>query len=338
MTSSRVAKHFYSLIILAALVVGISSEARSQGEAKKVLKLMGCRFEITAVGDNDTIAWEAVNAGIDEITRIEKLISSWDPNSQTSEINDLAGIRPVKVDRELYDLIYRAGKVSKLTHGAFDISFASMDKIYQFDSNEKPLPDSASVAEARLHIDFNKIILNSEETTVFLSEKGMRIGFGGIGKGYAANMAKKKMLAIEGISGGVVNASGDLLAWGESTSAEGWLIKIANPGKEERMIGWLQIEDMAVVTSGDYEKYFTSKGRRYAHIIDPRTGYPTHGVTSVTIVCPDAELADALATSVFVLGVSEGLQLINQLNGIECIIIDDAGSIHQSQNLNLNYY
>lgn len=312
--------------------------AQTHAAAKKVLKLMGSRFEITAIAENDTIAWEAINAGIAEVSRIERLISSWDENSQTAMVNRLAGVKPVKVDKELYDLIYRAKKISKITQGAFDISFASMDRIWVFDRSEQVLPDSAVAAAARSKINYENIVLNAEDTTVYLTDKGMKIGFGAIGKGYAANRAKAVMTAINGVKGGVVNASGDLLAWGESESSEGWTIKIADPKDKAKPIGWLQIDEMAVVTSGDYEKYFTSEGRRFAHIIDPQTGYPTQGVTSVTIICPDAELADALATSVFVLGKEEGIALINQLNGIECLVIDDNAGIWQSKNLNLNYY
>lgn len=327
------AKFFGVLLISSTLLHG-----QDTGKAHKMLKLMGSRFEITAIADNDVHAWDAVNAGISEIDRIEKLISSWDESTQTAMVNRMAGVKPVKVDKELYDLIYRAKKISNLTQGAFDISFASMDRIWTFDRKEQTLPDSVVVAAARSEIDYQKIILNAEDTSVFLAVIGMKIGFGAIGKGYAANRAKVIMSAMPGVKGGVVNASGDLLLWGESGKPEGWQIKIADPRDNEKALGWLYADNMAVVTSGDYEKYFTCKGKRYAHIVDPKTGYPTTGVTSVTIICPDAELADALATSVFVLGKNEGLALIDQLNGVECIVVEDDGSISESKNLNLNYY
>lgn len=322
--------------ILIFLGAGTTS-AQPMITAKKALILMGCSFELVATAHQDTIAWEAINAGIKEISRIEKLISSWDPQSQTSEINRMAGIRAVKVDRELYDLIYRSKKVSVLTDGAFDISFASMNKVWNFDKTEQALPDSSIVHAARSKIDFSKIILNPKDTSVFLAE-GMKIGFGAIGKGYAANKAKQVMQSIVGVKGGVVNASGDLLTWGESGTGDAWKISISKPDNISQPMAWLQVEDLAVVTSGDYEKYFTSIGLRYAHIIDPKTGYPTTGVTSVTIICPDAELADALATSVFVLGVEKGMALVDRLNQVECIIIDDTGTVYQSKNLELNYY
>ncbi len=307
-------------------------------EHKKVLKLMGTRFEIGAVAENDTLAWAAIEAGIAEIERIEKLISSWDEISQTSAINRNAGIRPIRVDQELYDLIFRALKVAKLTEGAFDISFASMDRIWRFDGSMSQMPDPVSVERAAAKINWEKIMLNPEERTVFLLDKGMKIGFGGIGKGYAANQAKLLMAKMPGIKGGIVNAAGDLLAWGNRPSEKEWVIKIADPLKKEDALGWLQINDVAVVTSGDYERYVAFEGKRYAHIIDPRTGYPTTGIKSVTVVCPYAEVADALATSIFVLGQEKGMQLVNQLKGVECLIVTDENEILTSTHLQLNYY
>jgi thiamine biosynthesis lipoprotein len=328
-------------LMLLSLFSLLFSFVWSQGnlkEIKKVAKLMGCRFELTAVSSSDTLAWFAIEKGIEEIDRIEKLISSWNPDSQTSEINRNAGFRPVLVDKELYDLIYRAKKISQLTGGAFDISFASMDNIWDFNRLEQSLPDSLFIVKAAAKINWQNIILDPVRHSVFLKENGMKIGFGAIGKGYAANRALEVIRNIEGISGGLVNASGDLTAWGLNTKGENWTIQIANPVDKEKMIGWLSMQEMAIVTSGDYEKYFMSEGKRYAHIINPTTGWPTTGITSVTIVCPDTEIADALATSVFVLGKEKGLELINQLNGIECLIIDDTGDMLSSAGLKLNYY
>jgi len=332
-------KTFNSLVIwLLLTAMWQPVQAQEFSAQKKVLKLMGSRFEFTAVADNDTIAWDAINAGIAEVQRIEKIISSWDSHSQTSEINRNAGIGPVVVDQELYDLIFRAKKVSGLTEGAFDISFASMDKIWHFDGTMKYMPKPSDVAEARDKINWQNIILDPMRHSVFLKVKGMKIGFGAIGKGYAANRAKGIMEKIPGVHGGVVNASGDLITWGQSHNPEGWLVKIADPKEKGKALGWLPINDMAIVTSGDYERFVKFEGKRYAHIIDPRTGYPTTGIKSVTIVCRDAELADALATSVFVLGTEDGLRLVNNMNGIECLIITDDDNVLTSEHMKLSYY
>ncbi|MBL3657901.1 FAD:protein FMN transferase [Fulvivirga sediminis] len=315
-----------------------SLSANAQNHAhKKVLKLMGSRFEITAVSDDEALAWQSIDACIEEITRIEKVISSWDERSQTAAINRNAGIKSVIVDPELFNLIVRAKKISNLTDGAFDVSYASVDKIWKFDGSMQGLPSAEEVAASVAKIDYHNIILNAEDHSVFLKEKGMKIGFGAIGKGYAANKGREIMKAM-GITSGIVNASGDLLTWGKEADGSEWSIGIADPKNKRSVMAWLAVGEMAVVTSGNYEKFIEVDGKRYSHIIDPRTGYPVQGLKSVTIICPDAELSDALATSVFVLGKEKGMALINQLNGIECFLVDDKDELSYSKNLKLNYY
>lgn len=314
-----------------------SCDAQSKLEShKEILTLMGTRFEVTATADSKEIAQLAVLKGIAEIQRIESLISSWQSTSQTSEINRNAGIKAIAVDKELYDLVDRSLKVSGLTQGAFDISFASMERIYEFDKGEHKLPDAHRLVEATSKIAYQNIILNKEERTVFLKEKGMRIGFGGIGKGYAANKAKQVMMAMDGVQGGVVNASGDLVVWGNNGTEDSWHIQISDPKDINKSLGTIGIKNASVVTSGDYEKYFTYKGKRYAHIINPRTGIPTTGIKSATVVCPDAELGDAIATAVFVLGPIEGMNLINKLKNTEALIITDEDHVLTSNKLELN--
>lgn len=298
---------------------------------------MGSRFEFTAVHANAKQAEAAIYAAIDEVRRIEKLISSWDPLSQTSAVNAAAGVEPVVVDQELFQLVQRSLKVSELTEGAFDISFASIDRLWRFDGSMDAIPDSAAVAASVDKISYEDIVPHAEKSSLFLRYNGMKIGFGAIGKGYAANRAKKIMLEY-GLEGGVVNAGGDLIAWGATAQGKDWRIGISDPNDKENVRAWLWMRDMAVVTSGDYEKYVELEGKRYAHIIDPRTGWPVQDMKSVTIVCPDAELADALATAVFVMGPEDGLELINQLKGIECVLITADNQMLESDGLKLNYY
>lgn len=331
---------FFFLFVLGCCFFQCSNQAQTESliRESKVLKLMGSRFELTAVADRPEEAWDAINLGIKEIQRIESLISSWDSSSQTSQVNQQAGIAPVQVDKELFDLVERSLKVSKLTDGAFDISFASMDRIWKFDGSMETMPEQREIDQARSKINWQNVLLDKEERTIFLKEKGMKIGFGAIGKGYAANRAKALMEKMQGIKGGVVNASGDLFAWGESGKERPWEVQIANPKDKTKSLGAIQIQNQSIVTSGDYEKFVRFKGKRYAHIIDPRTGYPTTGIKSVTIVCPDAELGDALATSVFVLGKKQGLKLINQLKNIECLIVTDEDELLSSSGLKVDYY
>lgn len=304
---------------------------------KRVLLLMGSRFEITAIHEDINLAQQAIESAIVEISRIEKLISSWDSQSQTSEIIRNAGKRPVKVDKELFDLISRAKKISDLTNGAFDISYASMDKIWRFDGSVTTLPTEEEIKASVSKINYQNIILDSDKSTVFLKEEGMKIGFGAIGKGYAANRGKQIMQQI-GIENGIVNASGDLITWGREVNGNEWSIGIGDPKNKGEILGWLTVGEMAVVTSGNYEKVININGEKYSHIIDPATGWPVKGLKSVTIICPDAEIADALATSVFILGKDKGLSLVNQLKGVEALLVNDSDDIFTSKNLKLNYY
>ncbi len=298
---------------------------------------MGTRFELAAVSKDEQKALEAIGAGIKEIQRIEALISEWQPSSQTSAINRNAGIKPVVVDQELYDLISRSNRISDMTGGAFDISFAAIDKVWHFDGSMKSLPSPQQVAASVSKIGYKKIIQNPSDHSVFLKERGMKIGFGAIGKGYAANRARDVMREM-GIQGGVVNAAGDLVTWGKQANGQSWYVGISDPEEKEKVFSWLTADNLAVVTSGNYEKFAEIEGKRYSHIIDPRTGNPVSGLKSVTIVCANAELADALATAVTVLGKEEGLYLINQLKGVECLLITDDNELITSEDLHLHYY
>lgn len=317
-------------LIIFFISVMLSNALCAQDKHQKSLILMGSGFEITAYHNDTEVAWNAINAGIQEIERIEHLISSWDVDSQTSLINKSAGIQPVKVDQELYELIQRAIQISIVTDGAFDISYASMDRIWRFDGSMKTFPAHEKVAKAAQFINYRNIILNEVDSTVYLREQGMKIGFGALGKGYAAQRAKLKMQSL-GIERGVVNASGDLFAWGGKGQPFG--VVIADPKSKDNALCKLSLTDGAIVTSGNYEKYVLFNGKRYAHIIDPRTGYPTVGIKSVTIAADNPELADALSTTVFVLGVKDGLTLIGQLPGVECLIVDDQNQIHLSNGM-----
>ncbi|MEN8966556.1 MAG: FAD:protein FMN transferase [Polaribacter sp.] len=307
----------------------------AQQPYKQTLKLMGSHFEITVVAKDSIQANNDIKLAILEITRIEKLISSWDKNSQTSEINRNAGIKPVKVDKELFQLIERAIKVSKLTNGAFDISYASMDKVWFFDGTMTKMPSDKVIKKSVEKVGYKNIILNKENSTIFLKLKGMKIGFGAIGKGYAADKAKA-LLQEKGVASGIINASGDLNTWGKQPSGKDWLVAIVNPLNKEKVFSWLPVYNSAVVTSGNYEKYVKFKDILYTHIIDPRTGYPATGILSVTIFTKNAELADALATSIFVMGADTGINFINQLKGVECIIIDKNNKMITSKNIELN--
>lgn len=301
---------------------------------QRTVKLMGSRFDFTVVAENEEVGQNYIEKAVKEITRIERLISSWDPNSQTSAINNNAGIAPVMVDDELFQLIKRALKLSHLTQGAFDISYASMDKIWKFDGSMTEMPTVDEIEKSIDKVGYENIVLNEANKTVFLKTKGMRIGFGAIGKGYAADKAKSLLIKF-GVKSGIINASGDLNAWGKQPDGKDWMVAIVNPLNKDRVFSWLPVKDRAVVTSGNYEKYIQFNDQLYTHIIDPRTGYPSQGILSVTIFTENAELADALATSVFVMGEKVGLNFINQIKGVECVIVNDKNQIVTSNNIEL---
>lgn len=295
---------------------------------------MGSRFDITVVAESETKGNQYIDLAVAEITRIEKLISSWDANSQTSEINRNSGIKPVVVDDELFQLIQRCIKISKLTNGAFDISYASMDKVWFFDGTMKEMPTEEAIKNSVAKVGYQNIVLDEKNHSVFLKLEGMKIGFGAIGKGYAADKAKA-LLQSKGVTSGIINASGDLNTWGKQPDGNDWLVAIVNPLNKEHVFSWMPVNNSAVVTSGNYEKYVKFNNVLYTHIIDPRTGYPATGILSATLFTANAELADALATSIFVMGVETGLDFVNQLKGVECIIVDKDNKIKTSKNINL---
>ena len=319
--------HFLLLIFLMA--IGGRAQRGDDVVVKKAISLMGTDFEISVVAPSEQIGYINIDEAVSEIKRIEAMISSWDATSETSEINRNAGIQPVKVSKELFQLIERAKTISEITDGAFDVSYASMNRIWKYDGTMDRMPTDTEIKASINKIGYQKIELNQEEQTVFLQEEGMRIGFGAIGKGYAADKAKE-LLISKGVKGGIVNASGDLTTWGTRETGEKWMVGITNPMDEDRIFTWFPIVESSVATSGDYQKYIIFKGEKYSHIIDPRTGYPTKGVTSVSIFAKRAELCDALATAIFIMGKDSGIHLINQLDGVEVVLVDEDRKIHKS--------
>ena len=298
--------------------------------------LMGNQFELSVVSDDEDWANLRINDGINEIKRIEKLLTTYNESSETNLINRNAGIGAVEVSKETFNLIERSIRISNITQGAFDITYGSIDKsLWNFDTKMKSLPDKETAGEMVRLINYRNIILDKERTTIFLKEKGMRIGFGGIGKGYAAEMAKNVMKNA-GVESGIVNASGDLTAWGLQPGGEQWTIGIADPNFSGQVFSFMKITGLAIATSGNYEKFIMIDGKKYSHTINPRTGLPVTGIKSVTVITKNAEIADAMATPVTIMGVKAGLNMINQIKDIEVIIIDDNDKIYTSNNIHFN--
>lgn len=302
---------------------------------RRSVRLMGNAFEITVVAEDESWASAKIDLAVAEIRRIESLLTTFNDDSQTNLINRKAGIAPVHVDREVFELIRRSIRISGVTDGAFDITYGSADKrLWNFDRSMTSLPDEATARSMVRLINYRNILLDEANGSVMLKEKGMRIGFGGIGKGYAAEMAKV-LLQREGVQSGIVNASGDLVTWGYQPDGTPWTIGIAHPDNAHLPFSYMNITGLAVATSGNYEKFVMIGGRKYSHTINPRTGLPVTGVKSVTIISPNAEIADAMATPVTIMGIRAGLNMINQIHYLGCIIIDDDNNIYTSQNINL---
>jgi len=239
------------------------------------------------------------------------------------------------VDKEVFELIRRSKRISELTQGAFDITYGSIDKrLWNFDKTMTRLPDSNIAKNLVRLINYRNVILNENNCTVFLKEKGMRIGFGGIGKGYAAEKAKS-LLQQKGVKSGIINAAGDLTAWGHQPNGKPWTIGIADPDTKRQAFSFLEITNTSIATSGNYEKFVFIDGKKYSHTIDPKTGLPVRGIKSVTIICPNAEIADAMATPVMIMGIKTGLDMLNQIKGIAGIVIDDNDKIYTTKNINL---
>ena len=308
----------------------------SQVLRKRSTLLMGGRFDITIVGKDSLTAEKNIDEVIAEISRIEFLISDWKPTSQVSEVNQNAGIRPVKVDREVFELTQRAIQFSKITEGAFDISFAAMDRIWKFDGSMTEMPSAEAIQKSVAKVGYKNIILDSVNSTIFLKIKGMKLGFGALGEGYATNKCQEMMLA-KGIQSGIVNGTGDMSTWGKQPNGKPWNIGVTNPFHPEDLLGVIPLTG-AITTSGSYEKFVVFDGKRYSHIINPATGMPATGLCSVTILGPNAETANGLSTSIMVLGKNAGLNLLEKYPDYSCLMITDKGKVVKSKNFKIKKF
>jgi FAD:protein FMN transferase len=303
-------------------------------EYRITTKLMGCAFELI-VGSKDSVeANHLLDIGIQEIKRIEEKLSEFKESSIVSQINRNAGIKPVKVDEEVFSLLMRCQKITSLTQGAFDISVGPLKKKYNFKNSTFAMPPQNEIDAALQVVGFEKIILNETNREVFLPYVGMHISFAAIGKGYAADCVKKIWIEL-GVDSGVISASGDLTTIGTRPNKKNWDVGIAHPDNKTEIALHIPVVNSSVATSGDYEQFFLYKGIRYSHNINPKTGFPIRGIKSVSIISHSAELSDALATAVHVMGVEVGLYLVNQLPHVHGVIIDDKNKSFYSNKINL---
>ena len=270
-----------------------------------------------------------VAAVFDEVDRIDRLMSTYKDDSRISEINREAASRPVVAGDELFRLIQRSLDISTLTRGAFDITYDSVGQHYDFHARRRP--DAATVESSLDLIDYRLVNLDPAQGTVDFGADGVRINLGGIAKGYVVERGVD-LLRVAGVRFAVVTAGGDSRLLGDRRG-QPWMVGIRDPRKDGEVAMTIPLQDEAISTSGDYERYFDEDGVRYHHILSPSTGNPASGVHSATVIGPDAVITDALSTSVFIMGVDMGLRLIATLPDYESIVIDDQGRIYFSDGL-----
>jgi thiamine biosynthesis lipoprotein len=332
-------KHFFgdftTFIFLLFIINSGTAQDKNYVTVKKSTTLMGGRFDITVVSVDEELGYINIQEAVGEIKRIEKLISSWDVDSETSAINRNAGIKPVKVGLELFKLIERSKQISELTNGAFDITYAGMEALWKFDGTMTQMPTASQILKAKENVGSNKIVLDASAQSVFLPQRGMRISFAAIGKGYAADKAKE-LLVSKQVVAGVINAAGDITAWGKKVTGEKWLMGITNPLSKNTIYSWIPLLESSVATAGNSEQFVTINGKKYSNIINPETGYPAAGINRVSVFSKSAELCDALATAIMVLGRDAGLALVNQLGGTEAIIVDSDNAVVKSNGILLD--
>lgn len=275
-------------------------------------------------------AVEAVRAAFSEVVRLEALLSSYQADSLISKINAAAVKNPtrdVKVPQEVFNLILRSIKLSKRMEGAFDITFASVAKLYGPARKGKParVPSALELRRALTLVGSQHIKLDYDKVSVRLGRPGMRIGLGAIAKGYAVDSVAAVLRSM-GHRAFIVDGGGDLYVSGRHPDRK-WRVGIKDPRMPSVYFATLPVQSQAVVTSGNYERFFVKDGTRYHHILDPRTGKPTQGLASVTVVAPKATLADALATGIFVLGPQKGLALLMRFDKVEALLVTTGGKV-----------
>jgi len=291
--------------------------------------MMGTEISVRLWHDDPVQGQHLVEQVFAEARRIDLLMSTYIDDSRISDINRRGADEPVIAGNELFRLIQRSLDISLLTRGAFDITYESVGQHYDFRNRQRP--DQTTVDASRLLIDYRLVELDQAAGTVAFAAKGVRINLGGIAKGYVVERGVD-LLRMAGVRNGIVTAGGDSRLLGDRRGVP-WKVGIRDPRVDGEVAMTLPLADEAISTSGDYERYFEENGVRYHHIISPSTGTPASGVHSATVIGPDAVLTDALSTSVFVMGVDEGLRLIATLPDYESIVIDDQGRIYYSDGL-----
>lgn len=318
-----------ALLVCAALVVSACNGTETHSLHRASRLMMGTLVEVTVVAPENE-AKAATEAVFEEIRRVEDL-TSFHKNSPLDAINSAAGKEAVKTDLELLSLVERSLKIAGETGGAFDPTVGPLCRLWQFSGGDPRLPDNSEITDALAKVGWNRVKVDCKAGTISLPEGGMALDLGGIAKGYALERAREVMKRM-GISAGLLNAGGDIVAMGEKAPGRPWRIGVQDPRDPKGLIAVAAVRDGVVVTSGDYERFFEANGKRYHHILDPTTGYPAEGLQSVTIIARDGLTSEALATAgIFVMGVQRGLNYLENFPGIEGLLVDSEGRLHMTR-------
>jgi thiamine biosynthesis lipoprotein len=291
--------------------------------------IMGTRVAVELWSGDPALAARAIDAVMAEMRRTDELMSTYKPASQLSQVNAHAFERPVPVDREIIDVVTRSFEFSRMSDGAFDITYASVGHLYDYRRHERPTEQQIEAALPA--VDYRQVEVDGERRTIRFLRKGMRIDLGGIAKGYAVDRCVELLRGM-GIEHAMVSAGGDTRLLGDR-GGKPWIVGVRDPRNEGAMVTRLPLADEAISTSGDYERYFEEEGVRYHHILVPGTGRAAREVRSVSVIGPDATTTDGLSTTLFVLGVERGLALVARLPGIEAVFVDGQGRVFHSAGL-----
>ncbi|MCD6176107.1 MAG: FAD:protein FMN transferase [Planctomycetes bacterium] len=299
---------------------------------------MGTVARIMVTAENQQQADKAINAAVDEIFHIDELMSDYDPNSQLSKVNRHGFDQPVPVDAELFEVLTVAKLYSCLSEGAFDITIGPVVQLWRKASENNIAPTADALQKAKECVGYKNLILDAEKQTVQFAKDGMFLDLGGIAKGYAIDKAIE-ILQNAGMKGAMVDIGGDLRCFGmPANGKQHWLIGLQDPGDDEKILLTLNMDNMAVATSGDYRRFVVIDDQKHSHIVNPATADSANDLSSVTLIAPTATAADALATAVTVLGNKKGLDLINKIENTEAILLDANQTKKHTKTLGADQY
>jgi FAD:protein FMN transferase len=291
--------------------------------------IMGTRCSVELWSEDRARGEAAISSVFDDMKRIDRLMSTWKEDTEISRVNREAAKHPVKISPELFGLLQESVQYSELTHGAFDITYASVGYLYDFKKGVHP--DQKAIQSALPGINWRHLVLDAKQTTVFFQRAGMRIDLGGIAKGYSVDKGIE-ILKKQGITRAMVNAGGDTRIIGDRFGRP-WMVGVRDPDHEGKTFLKLPLTDTAFSTSGDYERYFDEDGKRYHHILDPKTGDSARKCRSVTVIADTATRTDALTKSVFIMGPRDGIDFINTLPDVDAVAVAPDGQVFYSKGL-----